>query len=295
VNRAARIAVLGVGIMGAPMARNLARAGHAVAVWNRSPEKAAALRDVGVTVAASPREAVRGADAVILMLSTGAVCDAVLFDPADGVAPALGRGACVCVMSSIPVEAARAQAARLSALGVRYADAPVSGGERGAIDGALTIMMGAAPGDASVISGLLTPLGRVTHVGPVGAGQLAKLANQLIVGVTIGAVAEAVLLVEAGGGDVRATLAALQGGFADSAILRQHGQRMLEQNFTPGAQASVQLKDLATVLAQALAHGQSPPFAALAREAFAALCAEGRDGLDHSALYLHLRDRAAKP
>lgn len=276
--------------MGAPMAINLARAGFPVAAWNRSPEKLAPLREHGVVAAASPADAAISADVLIVMLSTGAVCDAVLFEA--GAEEALPADATVVVMSSIPVAVARAQAARLAARGIGYVDAPVSGGERGAIAGTLSIMAG---GEAAVLARLapvLAPLGRVTHVGPVGAGQLAKLANQAIVGITIGAVAEALLLAEAGGADPNAVLAALQGGFADSTILRQHGARMVARDFVPGARAHVQLKDMRTILAQGEATGVDMPFARLAGTLFERLCAETPE-LDHSALYLLLRAASA--
>jgi len=288
-----RIAFLGTGIMGAPMARNLACAGHEVVAWNRSPEKAESLRQDGIHLAATAEAAVTGADAVILMLSTGPVCDEVLFGDVmnPGVAGALRRGATVVVMSSIPVETARRQAGRLAALGIGYVDAPVSGGERGAIAATLSIMAGGAREQVEALRPVLEKLGRLTHVGPAGSGQLAKLANQLIVGVTIGAVAEALVLAEAGGADPAAVREALLGGFADSTILKQHGERMLGRSFTPGARAEVQLKDLRTGRAQAVAAGCDLPFLSLAEQLYERMCAGGRSGLDHSALFLELRDR----
>jgi len=285
-----RIAVFGTGIMGAPIAQNLAAAGHEIIVWNRSFDKAEALAGPGITPVQCAHEAARGVDAAILMVSTGAVCDALLFGD-DGIAAALPGGATVVVMSSIPVETARAEATRLAEAGIAYIDAPVSGGERGAIAGTLTIMAG---GDADVVAGAaewLAPAGRVTHVGPVGSGQLAKLANQLIVGVTIGAVAEALLLVEAGGGDAEAVHRALQGGFADSTIWRQHGERMIRGDFQPGAHATVQLKDLDTSTGLGGSLGLELPFANLARDLYAGMCEGPRAALDHSALYLELAER----
>lgn len=285
-----RIAVFGTGIMGAPIARNLAAAGHDVVVWNRSFDKAEALAGAGITPVRGAREAAQGADAAILMVSTGAVCDALLFGD-EGIAAALPRGATVIVMSSIPVETARAEAQRLADAGIDYVDAPVSGGERGAVAGTLTIMAGGSADVVSKVAGWLVPVGRVTHVGPAGSGQLAKLANQLIVGVTIGAVAEALLLVEAGGGDAEAVHRALQGGFADSTIWRQHGERMIRRDFQPGAHATVQLKDLDTSTRLAGSLGLELPFADLARDLYAAMCEGPRAALDHSALYLELAER----
>jgi 2-hydroxy-3-oxopropionate reductase len=278
------------------MARNVARAGHSVRAWNRTPEKAKALLSDGISVCAAPAACVADVEIVILMLSTGAVCDDILFgeDATQGVAPFLKRGAVVVVMSSIPVEVAKHQAERLKAFGCGYVDAPVSGGERGAIEGKLSIMAGGEASDLERAAPVLSAMGRITHVGPCGAGQLAKIANQLIVGVTIGAVAEALLLVERGGGDAEAVHKALQGGFADSTVWRQHGQRMIDRNFKAGAYAHVQLKDLETADALARSLGLDLRFGALARDLYAHMCQTGREALDHSALFLELGG-TAKP
>lgn len=288
-----KIAFLGTGIMGAPMARNLRHEGHEVVAWNRSRDKAESLRGEGIAIAGSAAAAVAGADCALLMLSAGPVCDEVLFgsDGQPGIAQFLARGSVVLVMSSIPVETARRQAQRLAPLGIGYVDAPVSGGERGAIAATLSIMAGGSDADIERLRPAFRALGRLTHVGPAGSGQLAKLANQLIVGVTIGAVAEALLLAEAGGANPVAVREALLGGFADSTILKQHGERMLGHSFAPGARAEVQLKDLRTGLAQATASGCDLPFLSLAEQLYARMCSGDRVALDHSALYLELRDR----
>jgi 2-hydroxy-3-oxopropionate reductase len=285
----ADIALFGTGIMGAPMARNLARAGHRVRAWNRTHAKALALAADGVEPVADAVEAARGAEVAILMLTDGPGCDALLFD--GGAAAALAPGAIVVVMSSIPVPTARAQAARLAAMRLGYVDAPVSGGEKGAVEATLSIMAGSEAADIDRVRPVLEALGRLTHVGPPGSGQLAKLANQLIVGVTIGAVAEAMLLVEAGGGDAQAVHQALMGGFADSTVWRQHGARILERRFAPGARATVQAKDMRTILAEAHANGLELPFAALAGALFEAMAAGPNADLDHSALYLEIAAR----
>lgn len=275
--------------MGAPMARNLARARHAVRVWNRSPEKAQALAADGITPAGVATEAAKGAEIAILMLTDGPACDALLFEA--GVASALAPGAIVVVMSSIPVPTARAQAERLAGMGIGYVDAPVSGGEKGAVEATLSIMAGGEAATIERVRHILEALGRLTHVGPTGSGQLAKLANQLIVGVSIGAVAEAMLLVEAGGGDAEAVHGALMGGFADSTIWRQHGARILERRFEPGARATVQAKDMRTILAEAAASGLDLPFAAVAGALFEAMAKGPNADLDHSGLYLEIAAR----
>lgn len=281
-----RIAFLGTGIMGAPMATRLAAAGFPVTAWNRSPEKLARL--AGLAVAPTARAAVERAEVVVCMLSSGQVCDAVLLGP-EGALAAMAPGATLVVMSSIPVGTARAQAAACAERGIAYVDAPVSGGERGAKDGTLAIMAG---GDAAVVEALaplFAPLGRPTHVGPVGSGQLAKLANQLIVASSICAVAEALLLAERGGADPARVREALLGGFADSAVLRQHGLRMVERDFKPGGPAKHQIKDTGTALDLARAQELRLPVAEEVDRLFRSLVEHGGGDLDHSAVIVELR------
>ena len=238
--------------------------------------------------------AVAGAGVVVCMLSSGEACDAVLLGP-DGAVAAMTPGATLVVMSSIPVGTARAHAAACAARGISYVDAPVSGGERGAKEGTLAIMVG---GDAAVVAALgpvFAPLGRATHVGPVGSGQLAKLANQLIVASSICAVAEALLLAERGGADPAKVREALMGGFADSTVLRQHGLRMVEGNFVPGGPAKYQIKDTGTALALASSLGLTLPVAEQVDHLFRDLVAHGGGDLDHSAALVELRRRNAVP
>ena len=289
-----QIAFLGTGIMGAPTCGHLLDAAYPVRAWNRSTDKAQALSGRGAKVCATPAGAVSGADFVIVMLSTGPVVDAVLFDEDESgrsVADHIGAGACVVVMSSIPVAASRAQAERLAAQGIGYIDAPVSGGERGAVEATLTIMAGGEGTAIEHAREVLETMGGVTHVGPAGSGQLAKLANQTIVGITIDAVSEALLLVEAGGADPALVHQALIGGFADSTILRQHGKRMITRQFEPGGKAELQLKDLRTARELAETLGLDLPVLKLTEALYRDMCAHGRSELDHSALYLELADR----
>lgn len=289
------VAFVGLGIMGRPMAAHLARAGHRVRVWNRSPSSLAAAEAAGLQPCASAADAASGADVLILMVSDGPACDAVLFgeDGGMGAAAALAPDSTVIVMSSIPVETAREQAERLAPRGIHYMDAPVSGGERGAVEGTLTIMAGAEPEVFERCRALVSAMGRVTRVGPIGCGQLAKLANQTIVGITIGAVAEALLLARAGGADLDAVLEALQGGFADSTVLRQHGRRMSEGRFQPGAHATTQLKDLRTSRQLGEALALDLPLLRLTEGLYREMCAGELAVLDHSALWLLLQRRAA--
>jgi 2-hydroxy-3-oxopropionate reductase len=283
----ARIAFLGIGLMGAPMAVNLLAAGHKLTLWNRTRSKAEALAPLGGRVAASAVEAVQDADLVVTMLESGPVVEAVLFGP-EGAAAALKPGALVIDMSSIPPATARAHAARLKQRGVAYLDAPVSGGTVGAKEATLAIMVGGAPADFSRAKPVLSTLGRPTLVGPLGSGQLAKLCNQAIVAITIGAVSEALLLAAAGGADPAAVREALMGGFADSRILTLHGKRMIERDFRPGGRARIQVKDCQTILAAAKETGVELPLSARVAGLFEDLVAEGSGELDHSALLLEL-------
>ncbi len=288
-----KIGFAGIGIMGFHMARRLAEEGHAVTAWNRSRDKAERLAPFGVSVAAASADAAAGADAVIVMVSDGPASDAVILGTGGtgGVLEAMGEGATLVVMSSIPMETAAAQGEAAAARGVRYLDAPVSGGEPGARDGTLTIMAG---GDAQAFSDLqpvFAVMGRSTHVGPAGAGSLAKLANQVIVGNTIQTVAEALLLAELGGADPVAVIEALKGGFADSPILQNHGARMIAGNFEPGGRCRIQLKDTGTAEDLGRKLGIALPVTALVRRVYADLVEAGQGDLDHNAAWLALRRR----
>lgn len=277
--------------MGAPVARNLAASGFRVTAWNRTPQKAAPLADDGVAITADPRTCVAAADLVIVLLSDGPATSEALFGPGAGVAGSIRAGATVAMMSSIDPATAIAQARRLAERDIAYLDAPVSGGERGAMERTLTIFAGGPVGTVGRVQPALETLGRVSRVGGIGAGQLVKLANQMIVGVTIEAVAEALLLIERGGGDPAAAFAALEGGFADSSVLRQHGARMLRGDHHPGATIATQLKDLRMAVALAHEQGLSLPLLSEAEALFAAAAAGADRGLDHSAILRTLRSR----
>ena len=285
-----KITLIGTGLMGAPMSRNLMKAGHALTVWNRSAHRAVPLVDAGAKTADTAAQAIAGAEVIITMLSDGFATEALLAD--DMFRAALTPGMLWIDMSSAKPEHARAQSLMLAGIGVGHLDAPVSGGTKGAEGGTLAIMAG---GDAQVFKKaqpIFTALGRAVHVGPSGAGQLCKLANQTIVAVTISAVAEAILLAEKGGADPSALRAALKGGFADSVILQQHGERMAAGNFAPGGLSKFQLKDLDNTLAEAAALSLELPSTQAVRDRFAYFI-EKMDGgdLDHSGLYLELKQR----
>lgn len=288
----AKVAFLGIGLMGSRMARNLLTAGFPLTAWNRDRTKAAALVAQGATVAEGAAEAAANADVVITMLANGPAVDSVLFGSQNAVA-AVASGALVIDMSSAPPELARDHARRFAARGIDYLDAPVSGGTAGAEQGKLAIMVGGQQAAFERAAPIFAALGHATLVGPAGSGQLAKLANQAIVAVTIGAVAEALLLAAAGGADPAAVRTAIMGGFADSRVLTLHGNRMILRDFTPGGPVDHQVKDCATIVATAKAAGLTLPFAETALALFRDLAAHGGGRYDHSALLLEIERRNA--
>lgn len=274
--------------MGAPMARRLLGAGFPLTVWNRSIEKAEPLKAAGAKIAPSAAAAVADADFAVTMLDNGAVVTEVLFG--QGVNEALPKGSVLIDMSSIPPSVARDHAARLVEQGRHHLDAPVSGGTVGAEAGTLAIMAGGPEDVFQRALPVFAPMGRAIRVGPSGAGQISKLANQTIVGITIGAVAEALLLAEKGGADPAAVREAIRGGFAESRILEVHGKRMVDREFTPGAKSTTQIKDLETILETAREIGFEMP---LSREVYGRYLdlrdrLKGGD-LDHAALFLQLK------
>ncbi|MDP6251582.1 MAG: NAD(P)-dependent oxidoreductase [Verrucomicrobiota bacterium] len=281
-----RIAFLGTGLMGAPMCQNLLSAGLPLTVWNRSLAKAEPLAKRGAIVADSPQSAASDADVVITMLSDGPAVSEVMFE--QGAADAIREGATRIDMGSIGADEAIDHAKRHSERGVRYLDAPVSGGTRGAAAGELAIMAGGNAETFAAMQPVFAPLGQATHVGPNGCGQLAKLANQVIVAITIGAVSEALILAGGGGADRAKVREALQGGFASSRILTEHGQRMVKRNFEPGGPAKFQLKDLHNALSAADRLGLDLPITKLLHGLFDAMVQSGKGDMDHSGLLTHL-------
>ena len=276
------VGFLGTGIMGGHMARRIAQAGHDVAAWNRTAAKAEALSAFGVARAGDAAAAAQGADAVVCMLSSGPVCDETLIG--GGVLDAMRPGSLLVVMSSIPVAAARRHAEAAAERGIGCFDAPVSGGEKGAREGTLAIMAGGTQHVFERALPLLEAMGRPTHVGPAGTGQLSKLVNQMIVASTIVTVAEAVLLAERGGADPAKVREALLGRFADSTILRQHALRMIGRDFQPGGPAKYQVKDTATAVEFGRTVGLELPVLAVVDRLFGDMVAHGDGDLDHSAI-----------
>lgn len=273
--------------MGTPMGQRLLHAGHTLTVWNRSHAKTTTLVGMGARVADTPAEACTNAEVIITMLTDGDAVLQVLFGE-EGAAAAMPQGALFIDMSSIRPEQAQEIFDRLARHAVSAVDAPVSGGTLGAEAGTLAIMVGATESDYARAEPILTTLGRPTHVGPQGCGQLSKLANQMIVGITIGAVAEALLLAQRGGANPAKVREALRGGFADSRILDVHGQRMVEQDFAKRGSLRIQHKDLRNAMHTAAQLGMACPITQQLEHLYALAEENGWGDLDQSALYLQL-------
>ena len=281
-----RVGFIGLGIMGAPMARHLLAAGFPLTVHSRSPAPAEELVGAGAAHAFSPADVGRASDIVITMLpDTPDVEHVVLGD--DGVHVGIAAGGLVIDMSTIDPAPTRAFAATLSASGVEMLDAPVSGGEKGAVDGTLSIMVGGSDQAFARAMPLFEAMGtNIVHVGPSGAGQITKACNQLVVAATIEAVAEALVLAERSGVEPAKVREALLGGFAGSKILEVHGQRMLDRAFEPGFRARLHRKDARIVLDAAEAAGTAiPSFRVVAAQLDRLVDDAGRGDLDHSALF----------
>ncbi|MFG1360837.1 2-hydroxy-3-oxopropionate reductase [Xanthobacter pseudotagetidis] len=278
-----KVGFIGLGIMGRPMAGHLIDAGHTLYVHNRS-KPAQELLDKGAVDAGSPAEVARRADIVITMVPDTPDVEKVLFGK-DGVAEGISAGKIVVDMSSISPVATKEFAARLKENGADYLDAPVSGGEVGAKAASLTIMVGGADATFETVKPLFEKMGKnITLVGGVGAGQTAKVANQIIVALTIEAVAEGLVFASKAGADPAKVRQALMGGLATSRILEVHGERMIKRTFDPGFRIELHQKDLNLALQSARALGVSLPNTANAQELFNACVAHGGAKWDHSAL-----------
>ena len=285
-SRKPNIAFIGTGLMGGPMARCLLREGFPLKVWNRTHSKAESLEELGATVLDSPSEAVKDAKVLITMLKDGPAVDEVVFR--QGVATDLPPGSIHVDMGSIGLEQAVEHGERHAIRGIRYLDAPVSGGTKGAKAGDLAIMVGGDSETFAEVVPVFEAMGRPTHVGPTGCGQLSKLANQVIVAITIGAVSEAFILAGAGGADRSKVRDALQGGFASSRILSEHGLRMVNRDFEPGGPAKFQVKDLVNALRAAERLGLDLPITKLLHRLFEDMVQSGGAELDHAGLLGHL-------
>jgi 2-hydroxy-3-oxopropionate reductase len=277
-----KIGFIGLGIMGRPMALNLKNGGHDIVV----PERASLTDEIrgAATVVATPRDVAAASDVVIIMVPDTPDVGTVLFGT-DGAAEGLKAGTLVIDMSSISPIETKEYAAKIAVLGCDYVDAPVSGGEVGAKNAALTIMAGGSDEAFARAKPLFELMGKnITHVGPVGAGQVCKVANQIIVALNIQAVSEALVFASKAGADPAKVRQAIMGGFASSRILELHAERMIAGTFAPGFKIKLHQKDLNLALSSAKALSLSLPNTAIAQQMFSSVIAHGGAELDHSAL-----------
>jgi len=282
---AERLGFVGLGIMGKPMARNLLQAGFPVIVHSRGRGPVEELVAEGASQGSSPADVARVTDVVITMLPDTPDVEEVLLGEGDGVLAAAAPGSLVIDMSTIDPGRARSFASALDQKGIAMLDAPVSGGERGAIEGTLSVMVGGPTDAFERALPVLRALGsNIVHVGGAGAGQVAKACNQLVVGATIEAVAEALALAERSGADPARVREALLGGFAASKILEVHGQRMLDRSFEPGFRVRLHRKDARIVMDAAREVGASTPSFAVVEDQLERLVDAGGGELDHAAL-----------
>ena len=277
------IGFIGIGLMGFPMAKNLLKSGYNLKAYNRSQDKADRLKEFGAEISLSVKDVVTNADVVITMLTDDAAVEKVM--SSDEFISNIKEGATVIDMSSVNPALTIKYSKKLKEKKINYLDAPVSGGTIGAEEATLAIMVG---GDEETFKNcyeLLKKMGNPTLVGPVSSGQISKLANQIIVGVTIGAVAEAITLCEKSGTNPNKMIEALSGGWADSKILQTHGKRMIDKDFTPKGKTTTQLKDMTNIVNAGKAVETHLPISSLIKEMYKDLVADGHGNTDHSSLY----------
>jgi len=284
-----KIAFIGTGLMGYPMASNLLKKKLNLKVFSRTIDKAKPLEKLGAVVSNSLGEAVKDTDIIITMLTDDEAVEKVLGD--KEFLNNLKPSSTVIDMSSIKPKIAIQYGKILEKKGINFLDAPVSGGTIGAEDGSLAIMVGGEQKTFDYVFDTLKIMGNPTLVGPIGSGQVSKLANQIIVGVTIGAVAEAITLCEKAGVDANKFIKALSGGFADGKILQNHGKRMIDKDFSPKGKVSTHLKDMNNILECAGDFDTKLPISSLIKEMFNSLVERGNDNDDHSALYKEIENQ----
>ena len=277
------IGVIGTGLMGFPMAKNILKAGYKVRAFNRSKNKAEPLKDFGAEISNSIRELVKESHVVITMLTNDDAVNEVL--GSDEFLNNLKPNSTVIDMSSVKQTTAVNHGKNLKSRKINYLDAPVSGGTIGAEEASLAIMIGGEQIVFESVKDILKSMGNPTLVGPIGCGQVSKLANQIIVGLAIGAVAEAVTLCEKAGADPNKMIKALSGGWADSKVLRTHGKRMIDKDFSPKGKTSSQLKDMNNILECANNYNTQLPISNLVKEMYKSLVENGHGETDHSSLY----------
>ena len=277
------IGFIGIGLMGLPMAKNILKAGYNLKVFNRTKSKAEPLKEYGAKITNTIQDLVKECDIVITMLTEDVTVDDVM--NSSDFLENLKLKATVIDMSSVKPSTATKHGNNLKIKNINYLDAPVSGGTNGAEEASLAIMVG---GDQKVFDNafdVLKTMGNPTLVGPIGSGQVSKLANQIIVGLTIGAVAEAITLCEKAGADPNKMIKALSGGWADSKILQTHGKRMIEKDFTPKGRTYTHLKDMNNILDCANSYNTHLPISNLVKEMYKTLVENGHGETDHRSLY----------
>ena len=277
------IGFIGIGLMGFPMAKNLLKSGYNLKAYNRSQDKADRLKEFGAEISTSIKSVVTNSDIVIAMLTDDAAVEKVM--GSDEFISNIKESATVIDMSSVNPVITKKYAEILKEKNINYLDAPVSGGTIGAEEASLAIMVGGDEKTFKECYDLLKILGNPTLVGPVTSGQISKLANQIIVGVTIGAVAEAVTLCEKYGTNPNKMIEALSGGWADSKILQTHGKRMIGKDFSPKGKTTTQLKDMTNIINAGKAVDTHLPISSLIKEMYKDLVADGHGNTDHSSLY----------
>ena len=278
-----KIGFIGIGLMGLPMAKNLLKAGYELKAFNRTESKAEPLKEFGGKISKSIEEVVSDNDVVITMLTDDSSVDAVM--NSREFLDNLKVDATVIDMSSVKPTTAISHGNNLKSKNIKYLDSPVSGGTIGAEEASLAIMVGGEQKVFDDVSDVLKAMGNPTLVGLISSGQVSKLANQIIVGLTIGAVAEAVTLCEKAGANPNKMIKALSGGWADSKILQTHGKRMIEKDFTPKGRTSVHLKDMNNILECANSYNTHLPISNLVKEMYKSLVKNGHGETDHSSLY----------
>jgi 2-hydroxy-3-oxopropionate reductase len=280
------VGFIGTGLMGLPMAKNILAKKFKLNVWNRTPGKTQELKKKGAKVFDDIKDLVQNSKVIVSMLANDDVCKAVLIKK---IQPYLKKGQIVIDMSSTTQNTALEIGKALKKKKIFFLDAPVSGGTIGAENGTLAIMVGGDKKIFNVVMPLFKSMGTAIYVGKTGCGQVAKLANQTIVGISIGAVSEALILAEAAGADPKAVREIMLQGFAGGPILKNHGLRILTKNFKPGGKASTQLKDMNNIISTAKKYKLNLPIAKKVQELYAKTVKSGRANLDHSALYLFIK------
>ena len=282
-----KIGFIGTGLMGLPMAKNILKSGYNLKAFNRTQNKAEPLKEFGGEIAETIKDVVKDNEVIITMLTDDNAINEVMSssDFLDNLNP----GATVIDMSSIKPATAIKYGNKLKSYNINYLDAPVSGGTIGAEEASLAIMVGGEQKVFDEVVDILKTMGNPTLVGPISCGQVSKLANQIIVGLTIGAVAEAITLCEKADADPNKVIKALKGGWADSKILQTHGKRMIDKDFLPKGKTSTHSKDMNNIIECARNYNTELPISNLVKEMYKTLVKNGHGDEDHSSLYKEIK------